>query len=38
MTRGVEPLDLELTAWPPDEAARAFTRRYEDLEARRGVT
>src|SRR5262245_43911318 len=21
---GVDPLDLELTAWPPDEAARAF--------------
>ena len=22
---GVEPLDLELEAWPPDEAAEAFT-------------
>src|SRR3954471_13385944 len=25
---GVEPLELELTAWPPDEAAGAFMRRY----------
>jgi hypothetical protein len=32
---GVEPLDLELTAWSPDAAAAAFTRRYADLEARR---
>jgi 5'-nucleotidase len=32
---GVEPLDLELTAWPPDEAAAAFARRYAELEARR---
>jgi hypothetical protein len=32
---GVEPLDLELTAWPPDEAARAFARRYAELDARR---
>jgi hypothetical protein len=32
---GVEPLDLELTAWPPDEAAVAFTRRYAELDARR---
>ena len=32
---GVEPLDLVLTAWPPDEAARAFTERYAELEARR---
>jgi hypothetical protein len=32
---GVEPLDLELTAWPPDEAAAAFTRRYDELAARR---
>jgi hypothetical protein len=32
---GVEPLDLELTAWPPDEAAQAFARRYADLDARR---
>jgi uncharacterized protein len=32
---GVEPLDLELTAWSPDEAARAFSERYAELEARR---
>ena len=32
---GVEPLDLELTAWPPDEAARAFAARYAELEAAR---
>jgi uncharacterized protein len=32
---GVEPLDLELTAWPPDEAARAFAERYAELDARR---
>jgi hypothetical protein len=32
---GVEPLDLELTAWTPDEAARAFAERYEELDARR---
>jgi 5'-nucleotidase len=32
---GVAPLDLELTAWPPDEAARAFAARYADLDARR---
>jgi hypothetical protein len=32
---GVAPLDLELTAWSPDEAAEAFSRRYSQLEARR---
>jgi 5'-deoxynucleotidase YfbR-like HD superfamily hydrolase len=32
---GVEPLDLTLTAWSPDEAARAFSQRYAELEARR---
>jgi hypothetical protein len=32
---GVEPLDLELTAWPPDEAARAFAQRYAELDAKR---
>jgi hypothetical protein len=32
---GVEPLDLELTAWPPDDAAQAFARRYAELDARR---
>src|SRR5918992_3349242 len=33
---GVEPLDVELTAWPPDEAARAFAERYAELDARPG--
>jgi hypothetical protein len=32
---GVEPLELELTAWPPDEAATAFLRRYAELDERR---
>jgi hypothetical protein len=32
---GVEPLDLELTTWPPDEAAKAFLARFEALSARR---
>jgi hypothetical protein len=32
---GVEPLDIELTAWSPDEAAEAFGRRYAALDARR---
>lgn len=32
---GVEPLDLDLTAWAPDEAADAFARRYAELDARR---
>ena len=32
---GVEPLDLEFTAWSPDEAAEAFARRYAELDARR---
>jgi len=32
---GVEPLDLELSAWPPDEAARRFAERYAELDARR---
>jgi hypothetical protein len=31
----VEPLDLELTAWSPDEAADEFAKRYAELEARR---
>jgi uncharacterized protein len=33
---GVEPLDLELTALSPDEAAEAFARRYAELDAARG--
>ena len=32
---GVQPLDIELTAWSPDEAAEAFAKRYAELEARR---
>jgi hypothetical protein len=32
---GVEPLELELEAWSPDEAADAFLRRYEELDTRR---
>ena len=35
---GVEPLDLELTAWSPDEAAEVFARRYAELDARRAVS
>ena len=32
---GVEALALELQAWSPDEAAEAFVRRFEALDARR---
>jgi 5'-deoxynucleotidase YfbR-like HD superfamily hydrolase len=32
---GVEPLDLEIEAWLPDDAAEAFTRRFDELDARR---
>jgi 5'-deoxynucleotidase YfbR-like HD superfamily hydrolase len=32
---GVEPVDLELTALSPDEAADAFARRYAELDAAR---
>jgi hypothetical protein len=32
---GVDPLDLELEAWSPDEAERAFAARYAALDARR---
>jgi hypothetical protein len=32
---GIEPLELELTAWSPDEAAWAFAERYAELDARR---
>jgi hypothetical protein len=32
---GVEPLDLQLTAWSPDEAAVKFQARYEQLDAAR---
>lgn len=32
---GVEPLDLQLSAWRPDEAAAKFAARYEQLDAAR---
>jgi 5'-deoxynucleotidase YfbR-like HD superfamily hydrolase len=32
---GVEPLEIELTAWSPDDAAAKFKARYAELEARR---
>jgi uncharacterized protein len=32
---GVEPLDLELRAWSPDDAVAAFARRFDELQARR---
>lgn len=32
---GVQPLELELAAWPPDQAEREFSRRFAELQARR---
>jgi uncharacterized protein len=32
---GVEPLELQLRSWAPDEAERAFSARFEELSARR---
>ena len=32
---GVEPLEIVLGAWAPDEASAAFERRYAELAARR---
>ena len=32
---GVEAYEIELSAWPPDEAAETFARRYAELDARR---
>ena len=32
---GVEPLEIELGAWSPDEAERAFGARFAELDARR---
>jgi hypothetical protein len=32
---GVQPLELELTAWPPDQAEREFSRRFAELQSRR---
>lgn len=34
---GVEPVELDLTAWSPDEAAAAFAGRYTELDARREI-
>ena len=31
----VEPLEIELIPWSPDQAAEEFARRYAELEARR---
>ncbi|MGN6870234.1 MAG: HD family hydrolase [Solirubrobacteraceae bacterium] len=31
----VEPLDLELTPWPPERATDEFAKRYAELDARR---
>jgi len=32
---GVEAVELELSAWPPDRAADEFAKRYAELDARR---
>jgi hypothetical protein len=32
---GVEPLDFELSAWPPDQAEQAFMERFAELSSRR---
>jgi 5'-deoxynucleotidase YfbR-like HD superfamily hydrolase len=32
---GVEPLELELEAWPPDRAAEAFASRFAELDRAR---
>ena len=32
---GIEPLELELRAWSPDEAEHAFKRRFDELNSRR---
>jgi 5'-deoxynucleotidase YfbR-like HD superfamily hydrolase len=33
---GVEPLEMELRAWSPEEAERAFMSRYAELQSLRG--
>jgi hypothetical protein len=35
---GVEPLDIELAAWPPDKAAKAFAHRFEELQTKPRTT
>src|SRR4051794_8889356 len=32
---GVDPLDLELHAWSPEQAAEEFAQRYAELQERR---
>ena len=32
---GIDPLDLVIEAWSPDDAADAFVRRFDELDARR---
>ena len=32
---GVEPLDLEIVAWAPDEAEKRFRARFDALQAKR---
>jgi 5'-deoxynucleotidase YfbR-like HD superfamily hydrolase len=34
---GVEPLELALEAWAPDEAQRAFAARFDELQAKRSA-
>lgn len=33
---GIEPLEIELNAWPPDLAERKFAQRFAELQSRRG--
>ena len=33
---GIEPLEIELNAWPPDVAERKFAQRFAELQSRRG--
>src|SRR5688500_9233768 len=33
---GIEPLELELEAWPPDRAAEEFAARFAELDRARG--
>jgi pyrrolidone-carboxylate peptidase len=35
---GVEPVDVEVTAWSPDEAERAFMERYATPASERRVS
>ena len=31
----IEPLDIEITPWSPDEAMEEFAKRYAELDSRR---